>query len=156
MMRLQPTKKFLFLALVFSQVVSGFALEQPPAPEAANRVVTGLLVCLDGAFKEMACGTAPETLGLKAAGGKIYPLKKHENVDALFAEKRLQTREFRLALRKVETALPWFELVKSQFVRGGKVYDFHYFCDVCNITTHAPGICLCCREETEYRERLAE
>jgi hypothetical protein len=36
--------------------------------------------------------SATQTLGLKAAGGKIYPLKRHENVDALFAEKRLQTR----------------------------------------------------------------
>lgn len=156
MMHPQPRKYCLFLALVFCQVNPHFALEKPPVPEAENLVVTGLLVCLDGAFKETACGTAPETLGLKAAGAKIYPLKKHENVDALFAEKRLQTREFRLTLRKDEASSPWFELVKSQLIRGGKVYDFHYFCDVCNITTHAPGICLCCRQETEYQERLAQ
>ena len=152
----QPRNYFLFLALMFCQVCSRFALEKPPVPETANLVVTGLLVCLDGGFKETACGTAPETLGLKASGGKIYPLKKHENVDALFVEKRLQTQDFRLTLRKDETSSPWFELVKSQFIRGGKVYDFHYFCDVCNITTHAPGICLCCRQETEYQERLAQ
>lgn len=153
---LQPRKNVLFLALVFCQVCPSFALEKQPVTEAANLVVTGLLVCLDGSFKETACSTAPETLGLKAAaGGTIYPLKKHENVNALFVEKRLQTREFRLTLRKDE-ASPWFELVKSQFIRGGKVYDFHYFCEICNITTHAPGICLCCREETEYRERLAQ
>jgi len=71
-------------------------------------------------------------------------------------EKRLQTREFRLTLRKEEASSPWFELVKAQFIRGGKVYDFYYFCEVCNITTHAPGICLCCREPTEYREHLAD
>jgi len=147
---------FFFLALVFCQVCPGLALEKPPVPEAANLVATGLLVCLDGSFKETACASATQTLGLKAAGGKIYPLKRHENVDALFAEKRLQTREFRLTLRKDEASSPWFELVRSQFIRSGKVYDFHYFCEVCNITTHAPGICLCCREETEYRESLAE
>jgi hypothetical protein len=152
----QVRKFFPCLGLVFCQVCAGFALEKPRVPEAANLVVTGLLVCLDGSFKEKACTTAPETLGLKAAGGKVYPLKKHENVDALFVEKRLQTREFRLTLRKEEASSPWFELVKAQFIRGGKVYDFHYFCEVCNITTHAPGICLCCREPTEYRERLAE
>jgi len=156
MMHFQPRRYFLFLALVFCPVCHSFAAEKPPVPEAANLAVTGLLVCLDGSFKETACGTAPEALSLKAAGGKIYPLKKHENVDALFVEKRLQTREFRLTLRKDEASSPWFELVKSQFIRGGKVYDFHYFCEVCNITTHAPGICLCCREETEYRESLAE
>ena len=156
MMCPQVRKFFLCLALVFCQVCAGFALEKTLAPEAANLVVTGLLVCLDGSFKEKACGVVPETLGLKAAGGKIYPLEKHENVDALFVEKRLQTREFRLTLRKNEASSPWYELVKSQLIRGGKVYDFYYFCDVCNITTHAPGICLCCREQTEYREHLAE
>jgi len=146
----------LFLALVFCQVSAGFARERPPLAEAANLQIAGVLVCLDGTLKETACGATPEILGLKAAGGKIYPLKKHENVDALSAEKRLQTREFRLTLRKDEASSPWFELVKSQFIRGGKTYDFHYFCEVCNITTHAPGICLCCREPTEYQERLAE
>lgn len=156
MMGPQVNRCVLSLALLFCQVCAGFALEKPLAPEDANLVVTGLLVCLDPSFKEEACTTAPETLGLKAAGDKIYPLKKHENVDALFGEKRLQTREFRLTLRKDEASSPWYELVKSQFVRGGKVYDFYYFCDVCNITTHAPGICLCCREQTEYREHLAE
>ena len=156
MMRRQARKYCLFLAMVFWQVGPYFSLEKLEVPEAANLIVTGLLVCLDGSFKDTACGTAPETLGLKAAGGKIYPLKKHENVDALFAEKRLQTREFKLTLRKDDASSPWFELVKSQLIRDGKVYDFHYFCDVCNITTHAPGICLCCRQETEYRERLAQ
>jgi hypothetical protein len=144
------------LALVVCLACRGFAFEKPLAREDANLTVTGLLVCLDGSLKETDCGTGPEALGLKVARGRIYPLKKHDNVDALFAEKRLQTREFRLALRKDGASSAWFELVKSQFVRNGKVYDFHYFCAVCNITTHAPGICLCCREETEYQERLAE
>ncbi len=156
MMCLHTRKVCLFVALVFSEVSTGLAFEKPPLPEAANLEIAGVLVCLDGTFKETACGTTPEILGLKTAAGKTYPLKKHENVGALLVEKRLQTREFRLTLRKDEPPSPWFELVKAQFVRGGKTYDFHYFCEVCNITTHAPGICLCCREETEYRERLAE
>jgi len=147
---------FLFLVLLLCPVCRGYGLEKPPVREAPNLVVTGLLVCLDGTFREVACGTAPQVFGLKTSGSKIYPLQKHENVDALFAERRLQTREFRLTLRKDSASSPWFELVKSQFIRDGKVYDFHYFCEVCNITTHAPGICLCCREPTEYRESLAE
>jgi len=156
MMQLLQRIGFLFSALALCLVGSGFALGKPGVPTAENVVVTGLLVCLDESLKETACGTAHQALGLKAAGGKIYPLKRHENVDALSVEKRLRTREFKLTLRKDEGASPWFELVKSQFIRGGKVYNFHYFCEVCNITTHAPGICLCCREETEYQESLAQ
>jgi hypothetical protein len=155
MMSLNIGKGCLCVALVLCGVSAGLAIEKPPLPEVANLEITGVLVCLDGSLKETACGTTPEILGLKTTAGKIYPLKKHENVEALFVEKRLQTREFRLTLRN-EPPSPWFELVKAQFIRGGKTYDFHYFCEVCNITTHAPGICLCCREPTEYRERLAE
>ncbi|MCI0418004.1 MAG: hypothetical protein L0312_02085 [Acidobacteria bacterium] len=154
MMQSQFWKHVLSLALFFWLVCPMFSLERPP--DAANLVVNGLLVCLDGTFKETACGTMPELLGLKVAGGTIYPLKEHENVQALFLEKRLQTRQFRLTLRKDDAASPLFELVKSQLIRGGKLYDFHYFCEVCNITTHAPGPCMCCRETTEYRESLAE
>ena len=148
-------KVHLCLALVFCGVSAELAFEKPPLPEVANLEIAGVLVCLDRSLKETSCGATPEILGLKAIAGKIYPLKKHENVEALFVEKRLQTREFRLTLRN-EPPSPWFELVKAQFIRGGKTYDFHYFCEVCNITTHAPGICLCCREPTEYRERLAD
>ena len=106
MMCLQVRKSFLCLALLFCQVYPRFALEKPPVPEVENLVVTGSLVCLDGAFKEKVCGATPELLGLKTAGGKVYPRKKHENVDALFVEKRLQTREFRLTLRKEEASSP--------------------------------------------------
>lgn len=156
MKRFQARNCVLVVALAAWMICPGLALQQPSATENPNLVITGLLVCLDESLKETTCGQAPGTLGLKVAGGKIYPLKKHENVNALFVEKRLQTREFRLTIRKDAAPSPWYELVKAQLIRGGKVYDFHYFCDVCNITTHAPGICLCCRQETDYRESLAE
>src|SRR4026207_627658 len=148
-MHLQVRKWLLCLALLFCQVYTRLALEKPPATEVANLVVTGSLVCLDGAFKEKACGTTPEILGLRTAGGKVYPLKKHENVDALFVEKRLQTREFRLTLRKEEASSPWFELVKAQFIRGGKVYDFHYFCEAVIILSLLAFLFIPSREPTE-------
>jgi hypothetical protein len=36
--------------------------------------------------KGLWCNTG-DSWGLKTAGGKVYPLRKHENVDALFVEK---------------------------------------------------------------------
>jgi hypothetical protein len=145
------------LALTFiGQIGLGLAVEHPPAPGKANLVVKGLLVCLDGSFEETDCKATPETLGLKSAQGRIYRLKKHGTVDALLAEKRLQTREFKLTLRKDASPSPWYELVKAQLIRSGRLFDFHYFCEVCNITTYAPGLCMCCRQESEYRESPAE
>ncbi|MBK5294403.1 MAG: hypothetical protein JJE04_22325 [Acidobacteriia bacterium] len=38
---------------------------------------------------------------------------------------------------------------KSMFVhKQGKPLMISYWCDVCAIRTYAPGICMCCQEET--------
>ncbi len=34
----------------------------------------------------------------------------------------------------------------------GKLHDVHYYCEVCNITAYAPGLCPCCRREMELKE----
>ena len=144
----------------FMIVLWGFVLQGPASQAqrtlvpADNKVVEGTLVCLDKDLKEVACRAKNEIYGLKAADGQLYPLKADENVEALHVEKRLRTRNFRLTLRQ-EPDSRLYALVKSQFFRDGRLYDFHYFCEVCNITTHAPGLCMCCREETEYRESPA-
>jgi hypothetical protein len=117
-----------------------------------NITVQGALVCLDSSSKEITCKAEDEALGLKTEAGQIFALEKHDNVRALHVEKRLKTREFRLTLRKKEDSTV-YELVKAQFIRNGQLHDFYYFCEVCNITTHAPGPCMCCRQEPEYREQ---
>jgi hypothetical protein len=94
-------------------------------------------------------------LGLKVASGQIYLLKSDKSASTLVEEKRLRSKDFQLTLRKSGDS-DSHEIVKSQFFRDGKLYDFYYFCDVCNITTHTPGLCMCCRQETEYHEKLAE
>jgi hypothetical protein len=143
----------IFWAIVLQSPFSQAQKSLGPADN-DNKVVEGTLVCLGKDLKEVACGRTNQIYGLKTDGGQLYPLKAHENVEALHVEKRLRTRHFRLTLRQ-EPDSRFYALVKSQFFRDGQLYDFHYFCEVCNITTHAPGLCLCCREETEYRESPA-
>ena len=44
---------------------------------------------------------------------------------------------------------PFFES-KSMFVhKDGKKYTISYWCEVCSIRTYTPGLCMCCRDETE-------
>ncbi len=33
-------------------------------------------------------------------------------------------------------------------IQGGKRYQVTYFCDVCAIRSFAPGLCVCCQQET--------
>lgn len=120
-----------------------------------NLVVSGRLVCLGADLKETSCQGAATRLALKADTGRLYPLAPGDAANTLLQEKRLQTRQFRLTLRSLDGGKT-FQIVKTQLIRAGKVYDFHYFCEICNITTYAPGPCMCCRAPTEYREAPAE
>ena len=147
---------FLILAAFWVAVLGlGAAKNQASPATGENLVIQGTLVCLDKGLRETPCGVKNAAFGLKTAEGQRYPLLNQENVQALFVEKRLGTREFRLTLKK-EPNSPFYNLVKSQLVRNGKLYDFHYFCEVCTITTYAPGLCMCCRQETEYLESPAK
>jgi hypothetical protein len=140
------------LALIFILLTGSSLLGNDHPPIVDGLVVRGELVCVDKAYKEIRCSAGGNTFGLKADGGKIYPLKTDKSVETLNSEKRLQTREFQLTLRQMNNS-PVYEIIKSQFIRGGKVYDFYYYCEVCNITTYSPGRCMCCQQETEYREK---
>ena len=120
-----------------------------------NLVVSGRLVCLGADLKEASCEDAPARLALKADAGRLHALAAGDAANTLLQEKRLQTRQFRLTLRSLDGGKT-FQIVKTQLIRGGKVYDFHYFCEICNITTYTPGPCMCCRAPTEYREAPAE
>jgi hypothetical protein len=43
-----------------------------------------------------------------------------------------------------------FYQAKSMFVhRGAKRFTISYWCQVCSIRTYTPGLCMCCRDETE-------
>ena len=127
----------------------------PAASEDRNLVVSGRLVCLGANLEETSCEDAPARLALRADTGRLHALSAGDLADTLLQEKRLRTRQFRLTLRSLDGGNT-FQIVKTQLIRDGKVYDFHYFCEICNITTYAPGPCMCCRAPTEYREAPAK
>jgi hypothetical protein len=153
------SKLLLTCAFVFVVTIgflrSGAATEQTPSTSQSNLVVRGTLVCLGRESREVPCSGTGNTRALRSVSGQIYQLKNDKSTLTLIEEKRLRSRDFQLTLKKADDS-PSYEIVKSQFFRDGKLYDFFYFCDVCNITTHTPGLCMCCRQETEYHEKLAE
>jgi hypothetical protein len=147
-----------FLLALFSPLLTHLVMGIPAAVSASpvsNIVVRGILICLDQHNLETNCKEISRNIAIKDKGGTIYALKDRDTVRTLLTEKRLNAQEFQLTLSKPGNS-PFYELVKSQFIRDGKLYDFYYFCEVCNITTFSPGLCACCRQETEYREKLAE
>jgi hypothetical protein len=156
LIRPKPFLKGLFFSVLLLRCLgNGVAADNGASPSQGNLVVKGTLVCIGKQSKEVPCAGAGNALGLRAATGQTYPLKNDKSAETLLDEKRLRSKDFQLTLRKSADS-DSYEIVKSQFFRDGKLYDFYYFCDICNITTHTPGLCMCCRQETEYHEKLAE
>jgi hypothetical protein len=156
-MESRPFREFLHFVVFWSLFLqAGLAAEKDVSAPQSNLVVRGTLICVGReSSKEVPCLGQEDALGLKATNGQIYPLKGDKLTETLIEEKRIRSKDFQLTLKKAGDSAS-YEIVKSQFFRDGKLYDFYYFCDVCNITTHSPGLCMCCRQPTEYHEKLAE
>ena len=41
-------------------------------------------------------------------------------------------------------------------VKAGDLYRVTYYCEICHITTHEPGLCMCCQGDTDLREIKGE
>jgi len=119
--------------------------------ETKNFVVRGILVCLGSKLHEPPCKTQCTRLAIREAAGRLFPLTEGKSSNILVQERKLQTNKFQLILKQLGTDNT-FEIIRSQLIRGGKVYDFFYFCEICNITTYIPGPCMCCRAPTQYHE----
>jgi hypothetical protein len=115
-------------------------------------VVRGKMVCVDQRNKEIRCEAGQIKKGLITDSGEIFPLKLDKKVITLNQEKRFQTDLFQLTLQK-PTGLPAYEVLKAQLIRQGHVYDYYYYCPVCNITSFTLGPCMCCQGEMEYHDR---
>ena len=134
---------------------SGLLMAQSADLTRGNIVIRGSLVCLNSAGSETPCTGKEGSFGLKDAAGKVYDLKSGNSLDTLRNEPRIQSKDFQLTLRQIQGS-SLYEIIKSRFFRDGKLYDFYYYCDVCNITTYHPGLCMCCRQETQYRENVVQ
>ncbi|HVF89984.1 MAG TPA: hypothetical protein VNH22_07945 [Blastocatellia bacterium] len=120
-------------------------------------IVRGRVVCLDGAGHRQsgptACRDSSHGFGLLGADGAIYKFLPEDPSTAIFTDPRVRMRDLQVtAQARPENQL---EIIQVQSVREGKLYDIYYFCEVCNITAHAPGPCPCCRQEFEFRETPA-
>ena len=119
--------------------------------ESNKFLIRGRSFCFSPKLDQVPCVQKYFKIGLKDSNGQLYFLNSGESAKTLVKEKKLKTQEFQLILSKV-TSDNTYEIVKAQLVRNNKIYDFYYFCEVCNITTYIPSACMCCRAPTEYKE----
>jgi hypothetical protein len=144
----------LFLALLH---VTLFSFQEATdqirvARDRSPAVIRGRVVCLDsgGAGEAVGCTDSTNSFGLVSADGKRYTFLSSDSSTAMFADSRVRQRELQITAKLLPNDR--LEIVTVQSIKGGKLYDIYYFCELCNITAYAPGPCVCCRQELEFRE----
>lgn len=92
---------------------------------------------------------------LQLADGSSLTLTGDDDTVPVLKDKRLIGSEFEvIGTRKGNTVTIRPIHLPSLFVhREGKRLRVTYWCDVCAIRTYTPGLCWCCREETELDPR---
>jgi len=87
---------------------------------------------------------------IETAGGKTYTVSGDEFTKAQMADPKLKGRQMELEGR--HTSPSHFEATKIFTIKDGKRYKATYWCDICSIRTHMPGLCMCCQADTELQE----
>jgi hypothetical protein len=143
-------------ALILSLAWVSLTLDAPapgqPAAAAASPTseFRGRVVCLDPAGRRQACGPAAGRFALETGDGKLHPFLESDPLAAIFEDPRVRGQEVVVKARPHPDGA--VEIVKVYSVKQGKLHDVHYYCEICNITAYAPGLCPCCRREMELKE----
>ena len=127
------------------------------AEEYKEITVRGRVICVDGSGRRLSgegeCDLHKQKLGFAADDGKLFTFWHEDTLGAMLADPRVSKQQLQLIARlHLDKQL---ETIRIQAVRGGKLLDLYYFCNVCNITAYAPGPCPCCYQELEFIERPA-
>jgi hypothetical protein len=90
-------------------------------------------------------------LVFRADSGSSYSLKRTPASEALFVDTNLWPKHLLLAGKLLDNS---FEVTGNlRSIKNGQVHELFYYCDVCSISTSAPGLCACCREPTVLTEK---
>jgi hypothetical protein len=93
-------------------------------------------------------------LVFKAESGAQYALKRTPASEALFLDTNLYSRVLVVSGTVRDKTLEITSNLRS--MKNGKLHELFYYCDICSISSSAPGLCPCCREPSELREGPAK
>ena len=140
----------LILSLAWASPIVDAPAPGQPAAASPTSDFRGRVVCLDPAGQRQSCGAAAGRCTLETGDGKLHPFLASDPLAAVFEDPRVRGQEVVVRARpRPDGAL---EIVKVYSVKQGKLHDVHYYCEICNITAYAPGLCPCCRREMELEE----
>ena len=93
---------------------------------------------------------ARRTVRAARCGGEVVRFVAGDPRADIFTDPQVRDREVEVrGWRRPGEAI---EILSVYAVKDGALHHLHYRCDVCNITTYAPGPCWCCGAPFELRE----
>ena len=95
-----------------------------------------------------------EPLQLALTDGGTVELELDEGLDLTMRDPQLAKRLWEVRGQLKESGR--FSVEKIFTVKDGELHRVTYYCEICHITTHQPGPCMCCQGHTDLRELEGE
>ena len=148
---------FFRLIVILSLISQWPAITSAPVPDSQKKEqLRGRIVCLaeemQKSFGVVVPASHEHLLGFKTADGKYFTLIRTRTSEALFMDKRLLEKDLILIGRTLpDTRI--FDTFSIRSVKGAKIYELYYYCDICAIKAVSPEECQCCRGPVRLVEK---
>lgn len=95
-----------------------------------------------------------QPLQLALASGGTVELELDEGLELTMRDPQLAKRLWEVRGQLQDGGR--FVVEKIFTVKDGALHRVTYYCEICHITTHEPGLCMCCQGDTDLRELPGE
>ena len=139
-------------------VASALAVALPSlASDKKEVVLRGHVVCLDDAREPLASGKdcpddPPGGWAIRTKDRTLHRLSSLDEDERVVMLTDLRVRSRELQIEAWQDGEGRLAIVRLRSVIDGRLHDPHFYCDVCSIRAHTPGLCWCCRAPFEFRE----
>ena len=99
---------------------------------------------------QLAAPEAGEPLRLVTQQGESIELVTARDLESTMRDPQLANRTWELRGVRLEDSR--FAVERVFTVKDGQIHRVTYYCEICHITTHEPGPCMCCQGDTDLRE----
>ena len=121
----------------------------------AGLALAALCAASDGALRgRLAPPVDGEPLRLVTAEGESVELALIESLELTMRDPQLAERLWEVRGQRLDDGR--YGVDKIFTVKDGELHRVTYYCEICHITTHEPGRCMCCQADTDLRELEGE
>ena len=89
-------------------------------------------------------------LRFETSEGATVELVADEGLESTLRDPQLAQRTWELRGSQLDGGR--FGVERIFTIKDGQIHRVTYYCVICHITTHEPGLCMCCQGDTDLHE----